>query len=373
MDIKDIIIIALVLTVCIGGYFSYKQFRKNKREDSLATILFANGIMLIISSSSSFIDKILVGIGVISKYDNAASLAGEFNIFYFILGCVLILLSIVLSLYSRKKLYLLNINGYTSMRVESYIPTIKVQNSDFKEREIDFINIYKHIFSVKKDKDSFECIKDEIRDKVTAFKNETIKITKGYTGIAPIPFIMYAGTFMDRVKIDEYYEYDKIDTKNYYTLKDKSIINKYPELKDCTNLNEFDENKNEIVAAVSLTRQITETQLIQFIDSSNVIKFEVDNPDDNIITYKQQLSEYVNLIINKFEQLIRDYPNTTKIHFVYSGQSCLAFEIGKRCVDSTRIPQIISYQFENQNQVVKYPWGIVINGSHKGDLIRKEV
>ena len=48
---------------------------------------------------------------------------------------------------------------------------------------------------------------------MTAFRNETSKITKGYTGIAPIPFIMYAGTFLNRVKINEYYEYDKIKTK----------------------------------------------------------------------------------------------------------------------------------------------------------------
>lgn len=258
------------------------------------------------------------------------------------------------------------------MRVETYIPTIKVQNSVFKEREIDFINIYQHLFSVKKDIDSFECIKAEIRDKVRAFRNETSKITKGYTGIAPIPFIMYAGTFLNRVKIDEYYEYDKIKTKTYYTLKNKTILNKYPELKDCTNLNNFDENKSEIVVAVSLTSQITDSQLNQFIDKANIIKIEVDNPDDNIIKYKQQLDDYVNFIMDKFEQLTRDYPNTTKIHFVYSGQSCLAFEIGKRCVDSTRIPQVISYQFENQNQI-KYPWGIVINGSYKGDLVRNEV
>ena len=124
--------------------------------------------------------------------------------------------------------------------------------------------------------------------------------------------------------------------------------------------------------AVSLTRRITDSQLNQFIDRANVIKIEVDNPNDNIIKYKQQLDDYVNFIMDKFEQLTRDYPNTTKIHFVYSGQSCLAFEIGKRCVDSTRIPQVISYQFENQNQI-KYPWGMVINGSHKGDLVRSEV
>lgn len=372
MDMKVIIIIALLLIICIGGYVSYKQFKKNKKENSFATVLFSNGMLLIVSSSSSFFDKVLVGVGVIVQYDNAVSLAGEFNKFYFGLGCALILLSVALHLYSRKKLYVLNINGYSNMRVESYIPTIKVQNSDFKEREIDFINIYQHLFSVKKDIDSFECIKAEIRDKVTAFRNETSKITIGYTGIAPIPFIVYAGTFLNRVKIDEYYEYDKIKTKTYYTLKYKKILSKYPELKDCTNFSNFDENKSEIVVAVSLTRRITDSQLNQFIDRANVIKIEVDNPNDNIIKYKQQLDDYVNFIMDKFEQLTREYPNTTKIHFVYSGQSCLAFEIGKRCVDSTRIPQVISYQFENQNQI-KYPWGMVINGSHKGDLVRSEV
>jgi hypothetical protein len=372
MDMKVIIIIALLLIICIGGYVSYKQFKKNKKENSFATVLFSNGMLLIVSSSISFFDKVLVGVAVIAQYDNAVSLAGEFNKFYFGLGCALILFSVALHLYSRKKLYVLNINGYSNMRVESYIPTIKVQNSDFKEREIDFNNIYQHLFSVKKDIDSFECIKAEIRDKVTAFRNETSKITKGYTGIAPIPFIMYAGTFLNRVKIDEYYEYDKIKTKTYYTLKDKKILNKYPELKDRTNFNNFNENKSEIVVAVSLTRRITDSHLNQFIDRANVVKIEVNNPNDNIIKYKQQLDDYVNFIMDKFEQLTRDYSNTTKIHFVYSGQSCLAFEIGKRCVDSTRIPQVISYQFENQNQI-KYPWGMVINGSHKGDLVRSEV
>ena len=189
MDVKVIIIIVLLLIVCLGGYLAIKQFIKNNRENSFATLLFSNGMLLIVSSSSSFFDKVLVGIGVIAQYDNAVSLAGEFNIFYFVLGCALILLAIAMHLYSRKKLYVLNINGYSNMKVESYIPEIKVQNSDFKEREIDFINIYQHLFSVNKDIDSFECIKAEIRDKVIAFRNETAKITKGYTGLLPSPLL----------------------------------------------------------------------------------------------------------------------------------------------------------------------------------------
>lgn len=85
MDMKVIIIVFLSLIICIGGYISFKQFKKNNRENSFATILFSNGMLLIVSSSSSFFDKVLVGLGVIAQYDNAVSLAGEFNIFYFIL------------------------------------------------------------------------------------------------------------------------------------------------------------------------------------------------------------------------------------------------------------------------------------------------
>ena len=115
MDVKVIIIVVLLLIVCIGGYLSIKQFIKNNRENSFATVLFSNGMLLIVSSSSSF-DKVLVGVGVIAQYDNAVSLAGEFNMFYFILGCALILLSVAMHLYSRK-LYVLNINGYSNMRL----------------------------------------------------------------------------------------------------------------------------------------------------------------------------------------------------------------------------------------------------------------
>jgi cytochrome bd-type quinol oxidase subunit 2 len=98
MDVKTIIIGVLLLIICIGGYFSYRQFRKNNRENSFATVLFSNGMLLIVSSSSSFFDKVLVGVGVMAQYDNAVSLAGEFNKFYFGLGCVLILLAVALRL-----------------------------------------------------------------------------------------------------------------------------------------------------------------------------------------------------------------------------------------------------------------------------------
>ena len=210
----------------------------------------------------------------------------------------------------------------------------------------------------------------EIEEQVNAFKNETIERKRGYTGIAPIPFIMYAGTLLERGEINYYYEFDKIDTNDYYKLEHKKN-KKYSKLNLKTKLEDIDVNKNNIVIAISITRNITDVQLKQFEDECNIIKLEVDNPCDNTIRYKEQLNEYVNNIFDLIEKILQKLNNIKSINVICSSQSCLALEIGKRSIDTTRIPEIISYQFENQSDI-KYPWGIVINGKNKGKLIKVE-
>ena len=103
-------------------------------------------------------------------------------------------------------------------RLENYFKSLKMSNFEFKEREIDFVKIYKKMFAPTLNKEVFECIKEDIQEKITAFKNESKEVKRGYTGIAPIPFIMYAGTFLQREVIDEYYEFDKKETETYYKL-----------------------------------------------------------------------------------------------------------------------------------------------------------
>ena len=83
------------------------------------------------------------------------------------------------------------------------------------------------------------------------------------------------------------------------------------------------------------------------------------------------MNEYVNNIFDTIEKISQKLNNIKTVNIVCSSQSCLALEMGKRSVDSTRIPEIISYQFENQSNI-KYPWGIVINGKNKGKLIKVE-
>lgn len=367
MNIYKIIIGGLIIILLVTLFIIIKQTKENKKQESFVTIIFSTGVSLIFTSSSDWLDKVLVGIGVITKYDNAIELGGTFNWAYFILGCILIFIGILMFCFNKRKLYVLNINAYTSKRLENYISKLKTDNSDFREREIDFIQIYKRVFSKKPDKTSYECIKAEIEEKVTAFRNETVNIKRGYTGIAPIPFVMYAGTFLDRVKIDNFYEFDKIETNKYYVLSSKKN-KEFPELKLKTNITQLDRSKNKVVLVISLTKEIEDNVLNQFIADHNIVRLSIDNPQDNAIRTMKQLESYTELIFEKIEEIKNEITNV-EVDIVYSGQSCLALEIGKRCFDSTRIPKITCYHYEYQNNI-KYPWGIIMNGAEKGKLIK---
>lgn len=361
--------ILVAIIICGVLYIGLKFIRGKKEQSSIGTILMA-GIGFISQATGNWQDTLVKIVAIINNRNDINELVEDFNLYYFFLGIFLIIVAVVLNFYSKRKVCVLNINGYMRQRIEPYFKLKKDIRNDFREREINFVNIYKKIFYNRLDNESCECILEQIEEQVNEFKSETIEGKRGYTGIAPIPFIMYAGTFLEREEIDDYYEFDKIDTKNYYKLEHKKN-KKYPKLKLKTKLEDLDMNKSNFVIAISITRNIIDKQLKQFEEKYNIIKLEVDKPYDNTIRYKEQLNEYVNIIFDLIEKISQMFNNIKSINVICSSQSCLALEIGKRSVDTTRIPEIVSYQFENQSDI-KYPWGIVINGKNKGKLIKVE-
>ena len=355
--------------ILLGIIYILVKFIKGKKEQGFIAMIFTTGVAILNQASGNWQDTLVKIIAIIWQRTDINELTEEFNLYYFFFGAFLIITAIILNLCSRKKVCVLNINGYLNQKIEPYLKKDKNFRNDFREREINFINIYNK-FRNKLDREDCECILEKIEEEVKAFKNETIELKRGYTGIAPIPFIMYAGTFLEREKIDEYYEFDKTDSNDYYKLENKKTKS-YPKLNLKTKLEDLDTNKNNLVIAISTTKKITDGQLEQFADECNIIKLEVDSPYDNTIKYKKQLNEYVNIIFDTIEEISQKLNHIKTINIVCSSQSCLALEIGKRSVDTTRIPQIVSYQFENQSDI-KYPWGIVINGRNKGNLINVE-
>lgn len=358
-----------IIGILIIGLIIFMLYKKIKKKDeNIANIpIFALGSTLILNASGDKLDWILKVVAIITNKPYALKMTQDFNIPYFVLGIVLIILSIVLTYFKKTSVTILNINGYFKRTIDESIKNSKDLRTNIKEYEINFVDIYQRIFKKRLDNESYECILGKIKEDIDAYKNYSRDGKRGYTGIAPIPLIMYAGTILGKEKIDEYYEFDKKETNTYYRLKNKRF-DFYPKLNVNQNIKNMDKSKKNIVIAISVTAKITNEQLAQFQEDSNIIHIGVDNPCDNLIKSKKQLIDYINTIFDFIQEIFEKFGNLKNIHIICSSQSCLAIEIGKRSIDDTRLPQIISYQYEAQNNI-KYPWGIKINGNDKGKLI----
>lgn len=355
-------IIVIIFTLLI----LWKIFKK--KDENISNIAFFTlGSTLILNAGGDKWDLILKGLAITNDREYAFQMIQDFKWQYFILGIILIGISAFLTYYKKTNVKILNINGYFKRNLDEYIEKNKDISKNIREYEINIIDIYKRLFKDNLDNDSYQCIIGKIQEDVNAFKNLSESGKKGYTGIAPIPFIMYAGTFLERQKFDEYYEFDKKEKQTYYKLEDKKI-KIYPKLRVEQEIKDLDKNKKDVVIAISITSKITNEQLIQFNKKCNVVNIGIEHPCDNAIKSKKQLIEYTNKIFDIIQTIFEMHGQIENVHIVCSSQSCLAIEMGKRSIDDTRLPQIIIYQFEAQGEV-KYPWGIKLNGKEKGKLI----
>ncbi len=348
--------VLLITLLCfgIGAFFIIRHFVNRQKEEAISDILIATGTQLTLTCFGTFNDKLFAFLSDTEAATNYVQL---------VVGIFLVISGIVFHLYIKNKLYILNINGYFDKRIEQHHHELGLNHFQFKEREIDFIRVYKKGINKLTSKD----IIDEIKEKVATFKAESKDKSRAYTGIAPIPFIFVAGKEFSREKFHRYFEYDKFNNI-YYSLTPCNKRKKpYSRLRVSTNIATISSSGIEdVVLVVSITQQILDSDLSQFAYPK--IHVAVDNPSDNKIKYTNQLDEYTMKIYETIKDLPGHFPDLKRIHLVYSGQSCLALEVGK-LLDDTRNKEIISYQFISQNNPV-YAWGIVVNGQRKGAFIK---
>lgn len=342
----------VVVVLVVGVVFIVKQLARKQKEEAVSSILLTVGIDLIVTSFGTFDDKIFA---LLTNHEI------ENNIVQLVTGGILVAAGLLLVFHTKHKLYILNINGmFQDRRIDHHHKDVGLTPFQFKEKEIDFVRLYKNGINQVSAHDVIE----EIEHKVFAFKMESKDKKRGYTGIASIPFTMMAGKFFEREKIDEFFEYDK-KKQAYYELKSKE---RYPKLKlqvkdPFTDLTI--KNCDELVVAISITAQIQDHQLSQFCCPH--IHLTVPKPEDNRIQSKTQLQDYVNTAYTILDDAGTKCPKLKTIHLVISSQSCFVFELGK-LIDDNRMKKIICYHYQAQS-TPNYPWGICINGTDKGKWI----
>ncbi|WCN36487.1 SAVED domain-containing protein [Aneurinibacillus uraniidurans] len=339
----------------IGGIFFVKHMINMQSEQAVADFIMTVGIELIVTSFGTFDDKVFAFLSHNEVQNNLVQLGT---------GGVLFLIGLFLMFHVKNKMYIMNINGmFHQRKIENHHKDVGMNSFQFKEKEIDFVRQYGRGVNEHISND----IVEEIEQKVNAFKMESKDKKRGYTGVASIPFVMMAGKFFERERMDEYFEYNKFE-QTYYQLIKKPFRKSYPQL--TTQVQDpfasIDASTcDEVVVAISLTAQISDEQLSQF--NCPCIHLAVSGSTDNLIIYKEQLQEYVNTAYNLLMKVDRKLPKLQNIHLVISGQSCFAFELGK-LIDDNRMKAIVNYQY-NVQSTPKYPWGIVLNGQRKGQFI----
>lgn len=193
-----------------------------------------------------------------------------------------------------------------------------------------------------------------------------------FTGMAPIPYTIFAGTFLGEADINRYFEFNRNAGEIYYELKKKRIFQRR-KWKDLEIINcEASENAKEIVLAISITHNVMDADLSQFA-GMDVIRVGLSAPKDNVIEFQEQLMEYKKVIHDCLDIKLREcFPNLKTVHLVASIPSCMSIEIGKIIgMGTNRMMDIIVYHYIHSN-TIKYPFGVYVSGSRKGTFVKVE-
>ncbi len=366
MDANSIFVIILVaaaLVVFILTIFS------DKKENSISNAMIAAGIVLVTScvpGLNELLIELISGLLEVEISGNEGS-----YLFRVVTGLVLLLLGILLHFMLKERVYILNMYGIAAQKDiddPKAIKDLKLAEFKIKEQIIDFVQLF----------DGGVNIKPKVNEAICRhIKNATVKFTAKvsdqkasyFTGMAPIPYTVFAGTFLESAKIHGYFEYDAHNDGCYRKLKKAT---KRMKKSGWEHLNivfpqNINANTTEVVLAISISHKVRNEDLSQF--SSDIVHLELDNPQDNVIKYLQQLQEYKNTIDDVIQtKLLERYPNLHTIHITASIPSCVSIEIGKTIgMRTNRIKDVVVHHYINSNTPC-YAFGVHVNGTQKGKL-----
>ena len=267
----------------------------------------------------------------------------------------------------KEKIPILNMLGmHDQVYVNQPNCDSKLSQLIFEEEKIDFIELFDKTGGIKESENCKIC--EMIQRKCASFVALASKSSIAYfTGMSPIPYEVYAGTFLNGSNVNEYLEYDSKISKKFYKLKKMSAI-----LKKLISPNPFPINETkkiigstELNFSIEVTSKISAEDLSQF-QAFSTLKIGVQQNKDNLIREYDQLIS----LKNKISSLMEDYgkKGINRIHITASIPSCLAVEIGKEIVQlGNRLPEVVVYHYVRTSEK-KYPFGLIVNGARKGEL-----
>ena len=284
--------------------------------------------------------------------------------YYFVFGVILLLISKYLFQQKRPLLNMLGI--YSQTHVNQVGCSGELTGVEFDERFVKFTKLIDK--SGKTTQSSNKNICEEIEDECKLLVGAALKSKRAYvTGMSPIPYEVYAGTFLNGSNVNDYLEYDSKGSKKFYALKKRcSILQKlFGKHILAMEVSEDLSETEDLNLIISVSSKITDEDVIQFQSFSNV-KVDLSEIRDNAIKEKEQLTELKNAISSLMEKYGKI--GYKRIHITAAIPTCLAVEIGKEIAHlGNRLPEIVVYHYVKTSEN-KYPFGLIVSGKKKGSL-----
>ncbi len=363
---NSIILILMLIVFALVTIFDYIAGRK---EQSISDSLISAGITIILSTVSGCTELIILL--VIEHLGYSLNVESPNYIVCYITGVLLIVLGIVLKFSFKNRTFILNMFGMFCQKEISNpkaISDLKLSEHKIIEHVVDlssFFNNFKNQESVMN-----KAVCQHIKKSAEIFSSKAYdQKSTCFTGMAPIPYTIYMGTYLEKANIDRYFEYNAQDEGHYYELK-KSKRRKWGDLKK-EYQEKINSNAEEILIAISISHKISDIDLAQF--NMDKVKIYLLEPKDNVIKYKEQLKEYKNVIYDCIvNDVMKAYPNLKTIHIAAAIPSCLSIEIGKSIgLRTNRICDIIVHHYV-KFQTPPYVWGLQVNGEQKERTLRSK-
>ena len=363
------IIILFICIVVFDGIATISNLIKGDKDVLYPDLIISTGLSLITSVILSLADNIIIAVLSLE----GISVASDNPYPFLVCGLALVVIGLLCKKNMREKVHVLNMHGLISRDIsdKKAIKELKLADYKVKEQVIDFIPFFNN-GNINAGINRSIC--NQIQTNVESFIAKTSDDIGCFTGMAPIPYTIYAGTFMEKGNVDRYFEYDGRDNeKKYYELKKATrkqkragwsrLIEEFP-----ININADSE---EVVLAISISHTIADEQLVQF-KGKDVIKLKLEETGDNIIQSIEQLQEYSKGIYECINvDIDKKYPSLKTIHLVASVPSCVSVNIGKNIgLRTNRNVDIIAYHFIRTANPT-YKFGVFVNGSNKGQYIEE--
>ena len=209
------LIIIVSLFIAVNLFSKMLSARLGNNDTKLANFVMSTGISLVLSA---LITHAEFTFGILAKLADVPAPAMSVSWITLFVGLLMLGIGVYLRKELKDKIFVLNMYGITPRDVSEQKAIKELRLSDFKLKE-QIINIIPLLHARDANTEINHIICGLIKAEALKFVNRAEGQACCFTGMAPIPYTVLAGTYLASADLHKYFEFDKHNGGEFYEVK----------------------------------------------------------------------------------------------------------------------------------------------------------